>query len=239
MNMRFAICDDELAHSRALEDAVHAQGELSIDTEIYESGEALLRDYEKNGRRYDAIFLDMEMNGMDGIATANALRALDRRVPIVFVTSHTKYMRASFQCRPLDFLVKPVEKEELARVLAAIIRSVEEERQSITFNDNKRLVRLYCDEIIYCESEGHWVNIHTVQDTYRTRMTMTVLEGKLTPGLFARAAKSYLVNLDQVRTIEGYDLYLRETKHVLTLGRTYIRTFKQALLVRSARRLFR
>ena len=68
-------------------------------------------------------------------------------------------------------------------------------------------------------------------------MTLTALEGKLTPGLFARASKSYLVNLDQVRTIEGYALHLRDSSTVLSLGRAYVKSFKQALLVRHARRL--
>lgn len=234
--MRFAICDDDAAFAHALE-AHFAACALAIDTEVYASGEELLRDYAQNGRRYDALFLDMEMGGMNGIATANAIRALDRRVIIVFVTSHTKYMRESFQCQPLDFLVKPVEPGALDQVLAAVVRKVEEERLSITFSDNRKMVRLYCDEIVYCESDGHWVELHTATEVFRTRMTLTVLEGKLTPGLFARASKSYLVNLDQVRTIEGYALHLRDSNTVLSLGRAYVKSFKQALLVRHARRL--
>ena len=68
-------------------------------------------------------------------------------------------------------------------------------------------------------------------------MTMKELEQKLTPRLFARAEKGYFVNLDQVRTIDGYDLHLRDTDRVLPLGRTYAKSFKQALTVRNVRRL--
>lgn len=234
--MRFAICDDDAVFAHVLE-AYFAACALAIDTEVYVSGEELLSDYAQNNRRYDALFLDMEMGSMNGIATANAIRALDRRAIIVFVTSHTKYMRESFQCQPLDFLVKPVETGALDKVLAAIVRKVEEERLSITFSDNRKMVRLYCDEIIYCESDGHWVEIHTAAEVFRTRMTLTALEGLMTPGLFARAGKGYLVNLDQVRTIEGYALHLRDSGTVLSLGRAYAKSFKQALLVRHARRL--
>lgn len=235
--MRFAICDDVLAHSRLLEDALRAHKELSIHIDTYNSGEELLYDLEHNDRRFDAYFLDIEMAEMNGIEAANAIRALDRRANIVFVTSHTIYMQECFPCRPLDFLVKPVEASALNRVVDVLVKTILEERPRITFTDNKRLVQLYCDEIIFCESEGHWIIIHTVAENYRTRMTMAALEEKMTPRLFARAAKGYLVNLDQVRTIDGYDLHLRDTDRVLSISRTYAKSFKQAVTVRNARRL--
>ena len=235
--MHFAICDDELAHSRLLEAVLCEYEDLSIHIEIYNSGEELLHDMETNVRRFDAYFLDIEMREMNGIETANAICALDRRANIVFVTSHTIYMQECFPYRPLDFIVKPVEKKALDRVVKMLIRNIMEERPRIAFNDNKQLVQLYCDEIIFCESESHWINIYTATEHYRTRMTMKELEERLTPRLFARAAKGYVVNLDQVRRIDGYDLHLRDTDRVLSLGRTYAKSFKQALTVRNARRL--
>lgn len=237
--MRIAICDDVRAYATALEALIRGQQDLQITTNVFTSGEDLLAYYAQHDHPYDALFLDMEMDGMSGIETAGAIRDLDRRVEIVFVTSHTKYMKASFQCRPMDFLVKPVDEEELVRVLMRLIRQQEEERLSVTFSDNKMLVRLYCDEIIYCESDGHWIDIHTRTAIYRPRMTMAELEARLTPGLFARAAKGYLVNLDQVRRIEGYELFLENSDIVLPLGRAYIKDFKRALLARHTRRLCR
>ena len=235
--MRFAICDDELAHSRLLEAVLLEYKDLSIHIEIYNSGEELMNDMENNARRFDAYFLDIEMREMNGIETANAICTLDRRANIVFVTSHTIYMQECFPYRPLDFLVKPVEKKALDRVVNVLIRNILEERPRIIFKDNKRVVQLYCDEIIFCESESHWINIYTATEHYRTRMTMKELEQKLTPRLFARAEKGYFVNLDQVRTIDGYDLHLRDTDRVLPLARTYAKSFKQALTVRNVRRL--
>ena len=235
--MRIAICDDVSAHAAALEALIRDQQDLQITTNIFASGEDLLAYYAQHDHPYDALFLDMEMGGLNGIETAGAIRALDRRVEIVFVTSHTKYMKASFQCRPMDFLVKPVDEEEFVRVLVRLLRQQAEERRSITFSDSKMLVRLYCDEIVYCESDRHWINIHTKTATYRLRMTMAELESRLTPGLFARAAKGYLVNLDQVRRIDGYDLFLENSDIVLPLGRAYIKDFKKALLVHHTRRL--
>ncbi len=235
--MRIAICDDVRAHAAALEALIRDQQDLQITTNIFTSGEDLLAYYAQHDHPYDALFLDMEMGGLNGIETAGAIRALDRRVEIVFVTSHTKYMKASFLCHPFNYLVKPVDPEELALTLRKLAQKFAEERQSITFSDNKRVVRLYCDEIIYCESDSPWVVLHTASGDHRYRIALTELEKQLAPGLFARANKAFLVNLNEVRTIDGYDILLRDGKTVLPLGRTYAKSFKHALLTQQTRRL--
>lgn len=235
--MRIAICDDVRAHATALEALICAQQGLQITTNVFTSGEDLLAYYAQHDHPYDALFLDMEMDGMSGIETAGAIRDLDRRVEIVFVTSHTKYMKASFLCHPFNYLVKPVDPEELALTLQKFAQKFAEERQSITFSDNKMLVRLYCDEIIYCESDSPWVILHTARGDHRYRIALAALEKQLTPGLFARANKAFLVNLNEVRTIDGYDILLQDGETVLPLGRTYVKSFKHALLAQSTRRL--
>lgn len=84
--MRFAICDDEQTAINLLQDQFDLRPELAIEHDAYTSGEALLAAY-KNGARYDALFIDMEMGGMNGIDTANAIRALDDEVIVVYVTA--------------------------------------------------------------------------------------------------------------------------------------------------------
>ena len=102
--MRFAICDDEQQHINILTDYFATHKDYHIETEAFESGEALLEAYQIQGSRFDALFIDMEMGGMNGIETANAIRAIDERVIIVFVTSHEEYAIDCFQCSPLRFL---------------------------------------------------------------------------------------------------------------------------------------
>lgn len=57
---------------------------------------------------------------MNGIETANAIREIDERVSIVFVTSHEEYAIECFQCNPLRFLKKPLQSEKMADALHAI-----------------------------------------------------------------------------------------------------------------------
>ena len=235
--MRFAICDDNRDHINRLQARFDARKELHIETEPYESGEELVADYEKNGRRFDALFIDIEMDGMNGIETANAIRRMDDKVLIIFVTSHTQYMQACFQGAPFRFLSKPVEEDAFAEMLCAVVRRLSEKRVAINFTVNKTQVRLYCDEILYCECHDHRLTIHTCERTYPLSKTIAEMEALLDPELFARSHKAFLVNLRYTRAIDGSRILLRHCDAEIPLGRTYKEQFMQAFTVQKAREL--
>ncbi len=112
--MKIAVCDDNPKHINTLENSlfeISKARNIKIDCDAYQSGEELAAAYQTKSERYDVIFLDMEMDGLNGIDTANAVRELDEYVIVVFVTSHTEYMKDSFKCSPFRFLVKPVDND--------------------------------------------------------------------------------------------------------------------------------
>lgn len=232
--MRFAICDDDIQQGTQLANMVRALDEAVV-CETYTSGEALVADI-GDGQDFDAVFLDMEMPGMDGIAAGNAIRAIDERLIIVFVTSHTQYAVASFQCEPLDYLVKPVETERLCTVLEKIRHRTRKQRTTITFEEGGAYVRLYCDEIVYCESVRNGVIIHTKTENYKPRMTLSEVEAQLEPGLFCRSHRSFLVNLSFVRSFYGAELRLTDGHTILPIGRKYAHAFKAAFIAYEERR---
>lgn len=227
--VRFAICDDETMHAAQLAEMLRAVDDTTR-CESYTSGETLVADIE-SGQSFDAIFLDMEMPGMDGIAAGNAIRALDERVILVFVTSHEQYAVESFQCEPLDYLVKPVDPDRLRTVLEKIQRKTHKKRTVLTFEEGGEYVRLYCDEIVYCESSRNYITIHTREAVHRIRMTSAELEAKLEPGRFARCHRSYIVNLEEVKTVdkEGY-IHLQHLKDTIPIGDLFKTAFFQVLV---------
>ena len=153
--MRFAICDDERMHINELESYFAQKEELQIESEPFESGEALLDAYKQGQQSFDALFIDLEMGGMNGIETANAIRAIDERVIIVFVTSHEGYAIDCFQCSPLRFLKKPLQPEKMDEALWAIEQHLSKIRRIVHFTFDKAQYRLYEDGIIYLESCDH------------------------------------------------------------------------------------
>lgn len=232
--MRFAICDDEAVHCAHLTSAISAALPDALCLS-YASGEALVADI-RAGQDFDAVFLDMEMPGMDGIAAGNAIRALDERVILVFVTSHEQYAVESFKCEPLDYLVKPVDQDRLRTVLKKIQHRIHKKRTTLTFEEGGEYVRLYCDEIVYCESVRNGVLIHTKTETYKPRMTLSEVEAQLEPGLFGRAHRSFLVNYSCVRSFCGAEMRLTDGHTTLPIGRKYAQAFKAAVFAYEERR---
>lgn len=226
--MRFAICDDERVHINELEEYFAQKEDLQIESEPFESGEALLDAYKQGQQSFDALFVDMEMGGMNGIETANAIRAIDERVIIVFVTSHEEYAIDCFQCSPLRFLKKPLQPEKMNEALRAIEQQLSKKRVVVHLNFGKEQYRLYEDDIIYLESYNHKIDIYTVDETYVVNKNLNEMEDTLSANVFARAHKAFLVNLRYVRKIKGNEIYLRQCEHTIPLGRVYKSAFMKS-----------
>ena len=226
--MRFAICDDERVHINELEEYFAQKEDLQIESEPFESGEALLDAYKQGQQSFDALFVDMEMGGMNGIETANAIRTIDERVIIVFVTSHEEYAIDCFQCSPLRFLKKPLQPEKMNEALQAIEQQLSKKRVVVHLNFGKEQYRLYEDDIIYLDSHNHKIDIYTVDETYVVNKNLNEMEDTLSANVFARAHKAFLVNLRYVRKIKGNEIYLRQCEHTIPLGRVYKSAFMKS-----------
>ena len=226
--MRFAICDDERVHINELEEYFAQKEDLQIESEPFESGEALLDAYKQGQQSFDALFVVMEMGGMNGIETANAIRTIDERVIIVFVTSHEEYAIDCFQCSPLRFLKKPLQPEKMNEALQAIEQQLSKKRVVVHLNFGKEQYRLYEDDIIYLESHNHKIDIYTVDETYVVNKNLNEMEDTLSANVFARAHKAFLVNLCYVRKIKGNEIYLRQCEHTIPLGRVYKSAFMKS-----------
>lgn len=162
--MNIALCDDEPLHMSDIENYV-LQRDSKVHIDVYFSGDALLKAYNE-GMRYQAVFLDMEMGGKNGLETADALRAMDDHLEIIFVTSYTRYMEDSFKCSPFRFLVKPIKQDKLEEAVNALYQKLAKKPTSLVVKEKGNVFRLYSDEIVYCESDGHLIYIHTKECVY-------------------------------------------------------------------------
>lgn len=228
--MRFAICDDERVHINELEEYFAQKEDLQIESEPFESGEALLDAYKQGQQSFDALFVDMEMGDMNGIETANAIREIDERVSIVFVTSHEEYAIDCFQCSPLRFLKKPLQLEKMDDALRAINHVLTQKHATFSFYENKNYVRLYCADIIYCEGSRNKMVLYTVSGVHQVHMTFAEVEKALAPGMFYRCHKGFLVNLGYIKKIVGQDIVLHHCEKVLPIGRAYKQGLREAVV---------
>ena len=221
--MRTAICDDVYPEIKQIEDYLLNEGDT---VDYYENGKTLLSAYESQGTRYDVIFLDMELDGeTKGFDIANAVKAIDDTVLIIFVTSYHQYVFECFQCDPVWFLRKPINGEELEKAYKHTKNLLAQRKWTFTFNDSHKTIRLRSDDILYFESQNHNIIIYTKNgNTYTIRNTMKELEKTLSDS-FCRIHMSYIINLQYVINIEYENkqalVTLEYAKHRLPVSRRY------------------
>lgn len=231
--MNIAICDDDKTYADVLEEALSKLSGSKTSIDVFYSGSELAKEYDKKNANYDVIFLDMEMKGLNGIETANYIRKTDRCVIIVFVTSHDQYMKESFQCSPFRFLIKPVEPvapKEINKVWHEIIAKLSEEKKTFSFYENRDLIRLFCADIMFFESNGHALIIYTRTETYECQISITKLMKMVDGEVFVRIHKSFVVNLNYVKKIAGNEIEIHEYGGKLPIGRLYRKTFMKSFI---------
>lgn len=159
---------------------------------------------------YDIIFMDIRMPYMNGMDAAHRLRAIDPTVILIFITSLTQYAIAGYEVAALDYIVKPVNYYDFALKLARAIDQVPTlpAPRWITVSTDVGRMRLALDDIRYVETDGHHVIFHTLSGDYRQYNSLTSLQTELKSAGFARCNSCYLVNLQYVKSIKGFTVFL-------------------------------
>ena len=111
--MTAAICDDEKILCDQLEKWIKKQAP-DCDLALFTSGEALLREK----KDFDIIFLDIRMEGIDGIETAKRLRSRRAETILIFITGIKEHVFDAFDVSAFHYLLKPVDEEKFAEVFA-------------------------------------------------------------------------------------------------------------------------
>ena len=97
---RIAVCDDEKNVRDKIRDLI-LEWNSEIEIKVFSSGEDLLENY----LSYDAVFLDIDMQGMNGIDTGKSIRLIDRDVRIVYVTAYRDYVEGGFGVHAFQYLL--------------------------------------------------------------------------------------------------------------------------------------
>lgn len=113
MELRFAVVEDRLPDAQRLESLLRLAfgGGHTLVCDHYESGDAFLQAFPS--KNHQVVFLDICMEGTNGIETARILRRTDPDLLLVFVTSSPEYVWDAFPVHPFDYLLKPYREEKL------------------------------------------------------------------------------------------------------------------------------
>jgi two-component system, LytTR family, response regulator LytT len=194
--VRLLAVDDERPALEDLAGVLRSTGQVG-ELELADSGGAALELVRT--RPFDAIFLDVRMPDLDGVALARALRPLPAAPAVVFVSAYESAAVEAFELRALDYLVKPVSRlrvlEALERVRAAMAAADEEEVVAVDplRGGGTRLISR--DSIHHLEARGDYVRVVADDGRFSLRASLSDLERRWAPHGFVRVHRRYVVNL--------------------------------------------
>lgn len=202
--MKIAIVDDDAYWREKIErEIVRYVGNVKRQIDVYESGE----QYVESQMRYDISFVDIEMSGMDGFDTILKAKEYQPDGLFVILTTHVEMSRKGYLVNAFRYIDK-TELHELEETIRSA-KVVLERNRKIDINvigDGPRRIAL--KNIIYIETEKHYVVIHTHQESIKCKNKMQDIESMLPENSFSRCHNAYIVNLDKIKSIDDSRAYL-------------------------------
>ena len=201
---KIVICDDvEIDRSilRHFLEKYFEDREAEALVEEYSSGKALTADVEEGYLEMDLLFLDIFMNGMNGMETAAKLRELSCTASIVFLTTSPDFAVESYEVEASGYILKPFSASQLVRLLEKTLKT--NGRNRVAVKTGRQFRYPYTDDILYIDSDRHMVTLH-LQDGSEivTKDKLGDIESRIGEKRFLRCHQSYLVNMDQVADVK-------------------------------------
>jgi DNA-binding LytR/AlgR family response regulator len=157
-----------------------------------------------SGGNIDAVFLDIHMPAVSGLDIAGAIARISSPPAIVFVTADEDYALAAFELAAVDYLLKPVRTERLARSVGRIceLRDGGAAPEMITVDQGGTTRMIRRDDVTYVQAQGDYARLHTADASYLIRVPLADLEQQWADAGFIRTHRSYLVALKHVSSMK-------------------------------------
>lgn len=229
--IRCVAIDDEPMALLVIEQFCHRLGGLDLEcfSEPHVGLEAIRRTSP------DLVFLDIEMNGINGLEIA---RSLPSECRLIFTTAHAQYALEGFELDAVDFLHKPFAYERFERAVNKALQRIGDKSdrsavESVTLKQEYNNVVIPIEEILYLEAMENYTKVHRRNGHYiLSRTSLKKTAELLPPDRFLRIHKSYVVALPQVTEYSHTQLRLKESPAIIPIGRAFLEAFLQSMMKR-------
>ena len=212
--MLLYICEDAESDLIRLKRHLHRFCEekmLSFDMESFSGGEGLMTEFLQAARHPDLVFLDIYMDGKNGIDTARQLRASGYTGGIIFTTSSTEHAMDSYEVNSLYYLQKPYDYKHFTNAMERCRDIFQKAQQQFTYTVRKKEFTTPYADIVFFETGRHTVILHTLTHavSFTGSLTDIVRQFSGTDG-FLPVGGSYLININHVKGLAENDLAMAD-----------------------------
>ena len=230
--MRIAIVDDLSDERRLLRGRLeNAFKRRNVRMEIleYENGEAFINAAMQD--RFSAAFLDIYMDGIDGVETAKRLRAFNAECLLIFTTTSTEHALQGFQVRAMDYLVKPFTEADIDRLTEEMLARLPRPDMYLEIRINGSDIRLSCKSIVYAEHFAHMIHVHTTAG--KTLITRCPFKDFIAPlqgdARFFICGRGVIANLEHASDFDGTAFIMDDGSRVV-VSRDLAKTARQVFM---------
>lgn len=182
-------------------------------------------------RKPDLVFLDIQMNSLNGLEIADRL---PRECCFIFTTAYAEYALDGFDLDAVDFLHKPFSYERFEVAVEKALRRIHARRPSVSENlvvkQEYNNVNISLEDILYVEALGNYVKIVRASGGHvLTRTNLKAIMDLLPAGRFLRIHRSYVVSVSSVISFTRSRVVLKGGGEVLPVGAQYAMLVMEAL----------
>lgn len=222
--IKIGICDNEIQYITKIKkvcDEYAKENGQEFQYEFFRSGEQVVNYNDE----IVILFLDIQMDGMDGIQAMHTLLKRNNVWKIVFVTNYEGRMIETFGLKTLGFVKKSSDMSEVRKWLSIAVEELKKVKTIEVMNGNRK-TQIRTEDIYYIQSDVNNVSIFTRNEIFYALGNIKQWEKLLGEFDFIRIHKSYIVNLEYTELINS-EVYLRDINKALPIGRTYKKELKE------------
>ncbi len=199
--MRIALCDDNREFQSKLYNKLCTSGLLPEAEYItFNCAEDLIGSV-KNGDLYSIVFLDIEMDGINGIEAAKVIKETSPKTVIIFITNYGEYAIDAFECDACGYLLKNFSDDKLEALLKKIVKKVKITKKHICLDSENSMVTLFLDDIYYIEYSRRYCTYHTYNTSYTVKRSISEALSELKDCGFCQVYQCFIVNFAKVQAI--------------------------------------
>lgn len=222
--LRIAICDDDLPITSEIESLlldIVQNSCIKMNIDIFFDGKTLYQQIQ-SGTNFDIIYMDIEMNDIDGIQAARLIRAQNIPSILIYISAYETYFKQLFEVEPFRFISKPIDARLFYKYFMEAYKKLNSQLQFFTFSFHQKYTKVPISEIIFFESCGRTILIHTTTTEYRFLSKLNIIENYMLDHEinFLRIHQSYLINPYHIRSITLSDIEMTDHS-LLNIGPKY------------------
>ena len=174
-----------------------------------------------NAAQVDIVFLDVDMPELSGLDVADIISPY---TSVIFTTAYPNYAVQAFEKNGSDFILKPISFERFTKSVTKVQNLLRSKNLADQHPVNEhffinpgikgRMIQLSYADILYIEGLKNYVVIYTTEGKYITYLSMREIEKAIPLSKFIRIHKSYIVNIDRIKSIDGNNVILAQSNEL-------------------------